>query len=195
MGLFGHSEGGWVALLVAADEGGGLPWVMDSCPATTPAVQERHALAHALRQAGGVAPQEADAALAVYDDLVEAGRSDARFATAARLADSAGRPGLASFWAEADAPVWEFLKRKQDHDPLPDARRPRCPHLAVFGGADPLVPVAESVRLFGAAACLPERAQVATLTVEVFPGADHRVRNGAHQAPGHLARPAGWIGG
>ncbi|GAB2473891.1 hypothetical protein [Streptosporangium sandarakinum] len=39
-----------------------------------------------------------------------------------------------------DERLWEFLRRKQDHDPIPDAARLRCPHLAIFGGADELVP-------------------------------------------------------
>jgi hypothetical protein len=40
-GLFGHSEGGWVVLRA---------WVItSSCPGTTLAAQERHALAAALR--------------------------------------------------------------------------------------------------------------------------------------------------
>lgn len=195
VGLFGHSEGGWVALRAAAEEGEGLAWVVTSgCPGTTPAIQERYALARSLR-AGGITPLRIARVLAVYDGLVAAGRNGAGFVTASRLVDSAGRPGLASFWADTDASLWEFHKRKQDHDPLTDTRRLRCPHLALFGGADPLVPVAESVRLFGTAACLPERDPLATLTVEVFPGADHRVRvgDGARPAPGYLTRLTRWI--
>lgn len=45
VGLFGHSEGGWVALRAgtARDD---VPWVVtNSCPGTTPAAQERYALA------------------------------------------------------------------------------------------------------------------------------------------------------
>ena len=57
-----------------------------------------------------------------------------------------------------DERLWEFLKRTQDHDPVPDALRLRCPHLAVFGGADELVSVADSARRFSAAACHPRPA-------------------------------------
>jgi hypothetical protein len=35
-----------------------------------------------------------------------------------------------------DERYWEFFKRKQDHDPIPDVRRLRRPQLAIFGGAD-----------------------------------------------------------
>ncbi|MEU9836331.1 alpha/beta hydrolase [Streptosporangium sp. NPDC048047] len=196
VGLFGHSEGGWVVLRAAAVRDD-LPWVItNSCPATTPAVQERHALTGALRRAGADA-RDTGRTLALYDHLVEAGRAGADFATAAGLVGSAGpSPAFASYWAEVDERLWRFLRRKQDHDPVPDAERLRCPHLAIFGGADELVPVAESVRLFGDAACRLDRHPRARLTVEVFPGADHRVQTDGEGllASCYLTILARWIG-
>jgi hypothetical protein len=87
------------------------------------------------------------------------------------------------------------LKRTQDHDPVPDALRLRCPHLAVFGGADELVSVADSARRFSAAACHPGRHHQAALTIEVFPGASHRIQvdASADPAPGYLGILAQWI--
>ncbi|MFD7713410.1 alpha/beta hydrolase family protein [Streptomyces sp. NPDC059786] len=197
VGLLGHSEGGWVALRAGAGRAD-LAWlVTSSCPGTTPAEQERHALAESLRDAAG--RPETDAALALYDRLVEAGRRDADHAEARTLLGDTGTPpGSADLWeAATDARFWRFLKRKQDHDPLADAVRLRCPHLAVFGGADPLVPVAKSARAFVAAACRPGRPARATLTVEVVPGADHRLRtdHGVRPAPAYLDLLAGWITG
>ncbi|MGI5205402.1 alpha/beta hydrolase family protein [Spirillospora sp. CA-108201] len=121
-------------------------------------------------------------------------RDPCGFAEATRIVAEAGNPpGLAAFWTDVDAGGWEFLKRKQDHDPLPDALRLRCPRLAVFGGADELVPVADSIRLFSDAACDGDRGHRVTLTVEVFPGADHRVRRDGVLAPGYLSTLARWI--
>ncbi|MET9480696.1 alpha/beta hydrolase [Streptomyces sp. NPDC006638] len=194
VGLFGHSEGGWVALRAAAARDD-VPWVVtNSCPGTTPAAQERHALANSLR--ARAAQRDTEGILALYDRLTEAGRRGAGFTEATELVDSAGSPsGLASYWAGMDERLWAFLARKQDHDPVRDAARLRCPHLAIFGGADELVPVADSVGLFTTTACRPDRDPHATLTVEVFPGADHRVRTGegAHLAPGYLSRLVQWI--
>ncbi|MEV7401935.1 alpha/beta hydrolase [Streptomyces sp. NPDC091267] len=195
VGLFGHSEGGWVALSAgtARDD---IPWVVtNSCPGTTPAIQERHALANFLR-AGAATQHDIDNTLLLYDRLTEAGRRGIDFIEATRIVDSAGGPpGFASYWADMDARFWEFLKRKQDHDPMRDVTRLRCPHLALFGGADELVPVADSVRLFSTAACHPDRHRRATLTVEVFPGVDHRVqtKGSAHFAPGYLSSLIRWI--
>lgn len=193
-GLFGHSEGGWVVLRATAlrDD---VPWVVtNSGPGTTPAVQDRYALAVLLRRTGGIADDEVDAALAAYDRVVEAGRRDADHAEASRLAQSPPT-AFAEQASEVDERLWEFLKRKQDHDPVPDAVRLRCPHLAIFGADDELVPVADSVRLFTDAACHRDRDGRATLTVEVFPGADHRVRTdgGTRLAPGYLDALTRWV--
>ncbi|WP_406315059.1 alpha/beta hydrolase [Streptosporangium sp. NBC_01639] len=195
VGLFGHSEGGWVVLRATAGQDN-APWVItNSCPGMTPANQDRYALANALRQTV-TTQQDIDSTLALYDRLIEAGRSDGDFAEATRLVDSAGRlSGFVDYWADMDERSWEFLKRKQDHDPIPDALRLRCPHLAIFGGADELVPVADSVHLFSAAACNPDRRRRATLAVEVFPGADHRIQTdgGTRLAPGYLTTLTRWI--
>ncbi|MEU9840479.1 alpha/beta hydrolase [Actinomadura sp. NPDC048032] len=191
-GLFGHSEGGWVALRAAAR--GAPSWVVtNSCPGVTPAEQERYALTTAARASGSRHERDVDSVVAFYDRLVEAGRRGAGFAEATRIVAEAGHPALAAFWSDVDADGWEFLKRKQDHDPLPDALRLRCPHLAIFGGADEVVPVAASVRLFSEAACDADRDHRASLTVQMFPGADHRVRRDGVLAPGYLPTLAKWI--
>ncbi|MEU4204861.1 hypothetical protein AB0B79_40915 [Streptomyces sp. NPDC039022] len=49
-------------------------------------------------------------------------------------------PGAGELWEGLDETLWESLKRTQEHDPLRDARCLRCPHRAVFGAADPVVP-------------------------------------------------------
>jgi hypothetical protein len=126
-------------------------------------------LRQAMRQADGVAEQDIDSALTMYDRLIEAGWRGANFAEATRLLDTEKKPSvLADLWADMDERQWEFLKRKQDHDPIPDALRLRCPHLAIFGGADQLVPIADSIHLFSIAACHADRPGRSRLTVEVF---------------------------
>jgi pimeloyl-ACP methyl ester carboxylesterase len=192
-GLFGHSEGGWVVLRAAANQDD-VPWVItSSCPGTTLAAQERHALATALRQDS---VQDVSRTLALYDQLVEAGRRDSDFAGAQRLIDSARpAPAFASYWSGVDERWWEFLKRNQDHDPIPDTLRLSCPHLAIFGGADERVPVPDSIRLFSTAACHPHRHRRAPLTIEVFPGASHRIQTdaGTRLATGYLDTLTQWI--
>ncbi|MET7572184.1 alpha/beta hydrolase [Streptomyces sp. NPDC005492] len=195
-GLFGHSEGGWVALRASAGRDD-LPWVVtNSCPGMSPAEQERYALAHHLQSLHGDGHPEIRRALTLYDQLAEAGRRNADFTTAQQLVDNAGAPpGLAYYWGEVDERLWWFLKRKQDHDPAPDLLRLRCPHLALFGGADKAVPVADSIRIFAASACHSARSHRATLTVEVFAGADHRLQipDSTDLAPGYLDKVSQWL--
>ncbi|MBE1502456.1 pimeloyl-ACP methyl ester carboxylesterase [Amycolatopsis lexingtonensis] len=138
----------------------------------------------------------------MYDRLVEAGRRGADFAEATRLVRSFAIPAsveelFGEYWSEMNESLWEFTKRKQDHDPIPDVLRLRCPHLATFGGADELVPVADSIGLFAGAACHAERHPRATLTVEVFPHAGHRVHipGGTALVPGYAETLVRWIAG
>lgn len=74
--------------------------------------------------------------------------------------------------------------------------RLRCQHLALFGTADQLVPVTDSVALFTEAACRPGRPDRCSLTVGVFPGADHRVRMAGSIcfASGYFTTLTQWIG-
>ncbi|MEU1371748.1 alpha/beta hydrolase [Streptomyces sp. NPDC005803] len=196
VGLFGHSEGGWVVLRAstARDD---MPWVItNSCPGTSPAVQERYALANHLRETPLHSQSDIGRTLDLYDRLIEAGRRDADFATALQLVDAAGNPpGLAYYWADIDEHLWGFLKRKQDHDPTGDLRGLRCPHLAFYGSEDRLVPVTDSLRVFGASVCHPNRPPRATLTVEVLPTADHRLQlpGATEPAPDYLNTLTRWL--
>lgn len=187
VGLFGHSEGGWVVLRAAAEHPKGVAWVVtNSGPGVGPAEQERYALATALRADGDPL---ADACLELYDRVVAAALRRAPFAEADLLVrgDPAGEP-FARFGVPLDEPTWRIMVRYADHDPAPDVDRLRCPHLALFGAADPIVPVAASVAAFAASPAARD------LTVRVFAGGDHRVRVGDAFAPGYLPALTGWVG-
>jgi hypothetical protein len=194
VGLFGHSEGGWVVLRAAARHGEPPFVITNAGPGMSPAVQDRYAVQTLLRL-GELGAAQADECLAVYDRIVELGRAGGSAGELAELlALPAGGP-LVEYLGDADPAEWEFTKRTQDHDPWFDLLGLRCPLLAVFGGADPLVPVTDSVRILSAAACHPARRDRATVTVSVFPGADHRVQHdaGGRFAEGYLATVTRWI--
>jgi pimeloyl-ACP methyl ester carboxylesterase len=103
-------------------------------------------------------------------------------------------PALAALWTDVDERLWEFMKGKQNHDAIPDIVGLCCPLLAMFGGADRVVPVANSVRGFTDAVGQPDRSPAATLTIEVFPAGNHRVQlpDGSFAA-GYLTTLVRWI--
>ena len=71
-----------------------------------------------------------------------------------------------------DAAVWDLMAAMIDYDPRQALERIRVPVLALFGADNPIVPVQESVAVYGDAVRAP------FLTVEVFAGADHRLQTG-----------------
>jgi hypothetical protein len=157
----------------------------------TPGAQDRFGTTNWLRKEGATESEIADAA-ARYDAVVDAGRHGAGFAEVSALLADYDDPY--ELWSDLDERSLEFMKRKQDHDPLPDLRAARCPVLAVYGGADLLVPVHESIDLFSGVACESDRDRAAIFDVAVFPGANHRLQTAAGaQADGYLDRLTSWI--
>lgn len=195
VGLFGHSEGGWVALRAGAWSGQVSFVVTNSCPGVTPGQADRQAVARAIAAEAWPEHDKA-AALRLYDELAQAAAHDRDFAYVQQLLAAAQQHDMLRPYIEPlDEAMWGFFKREHDHDPIRDCLSLRCPHLAIFGSADRLVPVEESVATFTTAACTTGRHPLATVTIHVVPGADHRLCTGAGAVPGahHLAYLCRWI--
>jgi len=172
VGLFGGSQGGWVSLLAAALRPEAVDFVISlSGPGVSPAVQERARIEADLR-AEGTAPAALAEALAWLDErtrrLIAGEPVEVVLADQERLADRSWYPTSTRYF---DDPVTlAFLARILPFDPatiLPDLR---CPVLALFGAADTVVPVRQSVVAF--AAGLPDLPGDPH-GIAVFPGADH----------------------
>jgi uncharacterized protein len=175
VGLYGHSEGGWVVLRAAMGRDD-VPFVLTTgCPAVTPARQNRFALRNAAI-AAPLEPRLVDAVIAVFDQMTRIARHDASYDELLALLDSDGGRVLTENWGDLEPDDWEFEKRKQDHDPIPDIAGLLAPCHALLGGADRLIDTAETVALLGSAACKPDRDPSRPVTITVFPGADHRIR-------------------
>jgi uncharacterized protein len=165
VGLYGHSQGGWVVLDAAARDDRVRFVVASSGPGVTPGQQERFA---ALRgaQLDGRSESEIDGLLADFDAVVRQLRAGA-------APTAAPRDVAAYAYVPEDEREWEFMRRIVDHDPRPSLDRIDCPILALFGGDDHIVPVEESIAVYRAA-----RQGRGGLTIHVFPGADHRCQVG-----------------
>jgi hypothetical protein len=195
VGLLGISQGGWVSLRAAS--GGTVDFVVTlSGPGVGPAAQERVRIERELHD-DGVSAADVREALGWVDErtrrLIDGEPVTDVLAHQARFAD---RPWFTIATRYFDDPVtMRFLAGILAFDPvryLPDVA---CPVLALFGAADPLVPVPESVVAF--TTHLREMPGIA-----VFPGADHGLftgppdptRSRADQlAPGFLPMLTGFL--
>jgi pimeloyl-ACP methyl ester carboxylesterase len=165
LGLYGHSQGGWVVLDAAARDDRIRFVVASSGPGVTPGQQERFATLRGA-QRDGRSESEIDELLAEFDAVVRALRAGAAPAHADRE--------LAAYtFVPEDEREWEFMRRIVDYDPRPSLERIVCPILGLFGGDDRIVPVEESIAVYRAA-----RRKKGDLTIHVFPGADHRCQVG-----------------
>lgn len=169
IGLFGHSQGGWV-VVEAAGRGAPVAFVItNSGPGVSPARQERYSLASKLT--GDRVPEM----LAAYDAVVAVMREHPGLAAGLQQLDAAGvpyreLPGL-EFVFEDEA-IWRLFAEISDYDPAQALSRITAPVLAIFGAADKITPAEESVVALRAAV-RPE-----LLQVEVFPEGDHRLYHG-----------------
>jgi pimeloyl-ACP methyl ester carboxylesterase len=170
IGMFGHSQGGWVVLEAAARGAPTAFVVTNGGPGVSPAVQDRFAVANAGRRAGR-SPEGMDRLLARFDLMVALLRDGVSAADAASRLGPPDGPELGPDGTIDDV-EWELQRRLVDHDPRPALRRLTVPVLALFGADDEITPVAVSVKAF--------RAEVRPdlLTVAVLPGGDHRVQAG-----------------
>jgi pimeloyl-ACP methyl ester carboxylesterase len=186
LGLFGHSQGGWV-VIEAAGRGAPIAFaITNSGAGISPARQERYSLANRLPA------DRVPEALAAYDAVAAVARERPSLQVALEQLEAAGVPyreldGL-EFMFEDEA-IWSLCAKLFDYDPAQALSRITVPVLALFGAADKITPPEESVVALRAAV-RPE-----LLQVEVFPGGDHRLfhREPARFVDGYLDRIASFV--
>lgn len=185
LGLFGHSQGGWVVVEAAGRNPEIAFVVASSGPGVTPAEQERYSHRTYLAKSG-VTESEMHEALESFDKLVEALQRGAVYEDVRRQFESEQLPSLYRgrklVLFPDDEELWSFLLRIFDYDPRAALERIRSPVLTLFGADDPLVPVEASVTVYR------EAVQPELLSIAVFPGADHRMQTGdpSRLAEGYL---------
>jgi pimeloyl-ACP methyl ester carboxylesterase len=183
LGLFGHSQGGLVVLEVAAADPAVPYAITNSAPGVTMAQQERFAT-EAHMTAGGAPAEVIAEALAKQDALIELVRAGAgpEVVRAAAGDDGAG---------PTEAGELDLLRRLFEYDPRSALEKLACPLLAIFGGADLVVPVEESIAIFRAA----RAGKAAELDVETIRGGNHRLQIGDPPAlaPTYEATLTDWI--
>jgi hypothetical protein len=190
VGVFGHSEGGWVALRLCAQHPSIAKQMLNSCPAVSLIEAEIFAMT-----AAGMSSADAQAAGGLLRELAEAamaedGHEQAKDLMAAARGDGWYQPLAASGFA-LDPTNWARIRAWGRYDPGQDLNAVATPTLVVLGADDALVPVAASARAFATSAAHAGRQQ----EIAMFPQADHRlqtVRDGTFAA-GYLDRLSDWI--
>lgn len=199
IGLFGYSQGGWVATLAAAEHPDDVAFVVSlASPGVSPGEQMRFYLANELRANGY--GDEVPMLSATQDALYAYFRGQADQAvTLEALAAAHARPWIGlTGWPPpepSDVPageIWPDL----DYDPAPSFEKLTCPVLTVFGDDDQVTPVDETLRIWRAASA---RAGRAAPDVVVLEGCGHAPNVGGGRdvdsiSPRFTAAVAGWVG-
>jgi len=185
VGLFGHSQGGWVVIEAAAKRPDLAFVIANSGPGVSPAAQERYAtMARLVDQARSI--EEFADALRCFDLVLTCMSAGAAFASTAARVERAGlthvyrRPDLFSFPLD-DPDVWPYATVIIDHDPRRAMRSLAVPTLALFGANDHVVPVDSSVAAYESYVA-PE-----LLTIAVLPDGDHRIQRDGQLVDGYVA--------
>jgi pimeloyl-ACP methyl ester carboxylesterase len=170
IGLYGISQGGWASLLAAALEPESVDFVIcHSGPGTTPAQQERERLEAWVRADGHDEDTVAEAMAWVETRFELIRRGGPVEEVLAEQARYAAKPWYQTVAFAYDTPAnLRFIRGILDFDPTAVLPQVRCPVLALFGGADNVIPVHASLRAF--AEHLPPHPQHG---FAVFPGANH----------------------
>lgn len=172
IGYWGLSQGGWLAVLAATRDPHAAFAISVSAPLTTPGEQMHFAMDNLLSLRGySKADREAHRRTRrLLDDHYINGKVNR--ATAQRGVDLvADRPWFKDVNLPREVgpnPEQSRWRKELAYDPLPPLAAVKVPVLLVFGGADPWVPVRESLERVASI-----RAARRNVSVRLIAGADH----------------------
>ena len=172
VGLYGHSQGGWVVLEAAAETAADFV-ITSSGPSVTPRVQEEYSARDSLARLN-LDEAEAAAIMASYGALFDKAGEDydsvaGWMAEPERAAHFDALRSVGAFVPDGPA-LWSFAGLIIDYDPAAALAALDVPLLAVLGAADNVVPVEASVEGYR------RTVQPELLTLRVLDRGDHRLQ-------------------
>ena len=194
VGIWGHSQGGWLVQMLVAQPLQLAFAIANSAPTIGVAEQILYDCEQTLRDRGH-GDEGVRQAVALTRDLHQAAVDDAEFdAVVTRLLEPASRATwYADYPAIDDPDDWHHTKLliREPFEPLSALGRAECPFLAVYGGLDRLLPPWQGAEETGHA--LTEAGNP-DATVVVFPRGDHRIQGAGsgHFVDGYLDLLGDW---
>jgi len=199
VGLWGHSQGGWLSL-VAASESRAISFAINQSGMLVPAWQQELYRLDAEARADGVQAEEIAKAVgfeAVLMAVAETGKGWPRVAETMRANQQAPWMKLVYQPRSLDE-LRQVWLNDFSFDPRPFAARVHQPVLAMFGGLDKSTPIESAANL---ANVMPQEER---LTIEFFPTANHaflKAKTGGNAeiatlsyfAPGMFASMHRWL--
>ncbi|MEC5193442.1 MULTISPECIES: alpha/beta hydrolase family protein [unclassified Arthrobacter] len=170
-GMYGVSQGGWVALIAAAIDARIRFVVSNSGPGVSPAFQDRFRILNELRQAAqdDIALMEAGRWLDDRADLLLSGPTLDEVLTRQESFRDRTWYEIATRYFDT-VEMLGFLRGVLPFDPALILPKIQCPVLALLGASDALIPVPESLAAFSS--LLPQLPGNPH-GIAVFPGAGH----------------------
>jgi pimeloyl-ACP methyl ester carboxylesterase len=193
VGIWGHSQGGWIVQLVASRRRDLAFAIANSGPGISLREQDLYGVEHTMR-ADGKSVDHVEHAVAFVRALHAAALRHDDFAT---VSSALLQPALNEPWSGyhilADAADWGLMCRfaVERYEPAEALAQIRCPFLAVFGERDPLLPAHESAVICGKAL---REAGNPDATIVIFPQGNHRIllAESGEFVPGYLDLLADW---
>lgn len=189
VGLFGGSQGAWIAPMAAAASYDVAFVVAVSASGIGPREQDRYRVEHHMRADGFDEDQIAGALAAWREGDLGMRRGNSPETIAAAAERHRDQPWFEYLWFD-EPDVIAFGQRIWDFDVVPYLERCRCPLFAAWGEADPIVPAEKSRRIFDRAL---RRAGNTSFEFVVVPGAGHSLRGGETERDDVTRLIADWI--
>ncbi len=192
-GIWGQSQGGWLAQMLASRQPSLAFAIANSGPSITIPDQNLYGCEHTMRAQGHSEP-DIELALGFMDEVHTAANEGWSYETVeTRLLEPARSQPWYGYMTIEDAKDWKLgcSFAEEAYEPVDALRRIQVPFLAIYGGRDVLVPAWQSAEESGRA--LQEAGNPDT-TVVVFPQGDHRIQDAStgRFVTGYLDLLADW---
>jgi pimeloyl-ACP methyl ester carboxylesterase len=174
VGFCGHSQGGWVAPLAAANWPHSAFVITSAGPAVSPGIETQWELVDGMQKAGLGEPdtQQARQIVTLWHDGIRSGDWQPFDEAVAAVKGKPWYKGLAYFRRRPSSDFIASYRLTMDYQPLPVLKELKVPMLAMLSPDD------ESIDAKETAAILQQLIQAGNdLQLEMFPGYDHSLRS------------------